>query len=62
MGDRWLKRVTKHAAQAGNKTLVEDQPGLNSAVLVAHQTQSSQKQQCQWESRSWATSSTWAWY
>eukprot|EP00975_Prorocentrum_lima_P061357 12861244-Prorocentrum_lima.AAC.1 len=26
MGDHWLKRVTKHATNAGKKTIVEDQP------------------------------------
>eukprot|EP00975_Prorocentrum_lima_P035413 7436430-Prorocentrum_lima.AAC.1 len=34
MGDRWLNRVKKHAAEAGKKTIVEEQPGLNSVCGV----------------------------
>eukprot|EP00975_Prorocentrum_lima_P043468 9126222-Prorocentrum_lima.AAC.1 len=34
MGDHWLKSVTKYATNAGHKTFVEDQPGLNSVSGV----------------------------
>eukprot|EP00975_Prorocentrum_lima_P026971 5672356-Prorocentrum_lima.AAC.1 len=34
MGDQWLKRVTKHAANVGKKTRIEDQPGHNSVCGV----------------------------
>eukprot|EP00975_Prorocentrum_lima_P061362 12863255-Prorocentrum_lima.AAC.1 len=38
MGDQWLKRVTKHATYAGETTIVEDQPGLNSVCGVGGST------------------------
>eukprot|EP00975_Prorocentrum_lima_P034870 7326970-Prorocentrum_lima.AAC.1 len=38
--DEWLKRVTKHATDAGKTTLVEDQPGLNSVCGVGGSTNS----------------------
>eukprot|EP00975_Prorocentrum_lima_P032483 6823254-Prorocentrum_lima.AAC.1 len=43
MGDQWLKRVTKHAKDAGKTTVVEEQIGLSSVWGVGGATNAVKK-------------------
>eukprot|EP00975_Prorocentrum_lima_P005980 1292396-Prorocentrum_lima.AAC.1 len=60
MGDHWLNRVKKHAAEAGKQTIVDEQPRLNSVCGVGgFRMQSGQEPQYQLESQNWGTSRSW---